>query len=167
MPPYPGMTPVPAPTRPASAPGPLSYALAIGTGGLLSLMVLFNGQLAAHGSALFASWTAHGAGTVAALVLLALLRPRRRREAGPAPLWAYFGGASGAVTVMLTSVAVNTPLALSGTLALGLAGQVGFGLAADRWGLFGLPRRRPGARDLAALGLICGGSLILIFLGRG
>ena len=48
----------------------------------------------------------------------------------------------------------------------GLAGQVVFGLAADRWGLFGLPRRRPGARDLAALALICAGSLIIIFLGR-
>jgi len=83
-----------------------------------------------------------------------------------APLWAYLGGISGAVTVMLTSFAVNSPIALSGTLALGLAGQVGFGLAADRWGLFGLPARRPGGRDFAALGLILAGSLLIILQGH-
>jgi transporter family-2 protein len=139
---------------------------AFATGGLLTLMVLFNGTLAAHGTPLFASWAAHGTGTVAAVLFLLMLRPRR--AAGPrAPLWAYLGGASGAVTVMLTSVTVNTVLALSGTLAVGLAGQVAFGLAADRWGLFGLPRRRPTGRDIAALALICAGSLVIIFGGRG
>ncbi len=143
-----------------------AYLAAFATGGLLTLMVLFNGQLAAHGTPLFSSWSAHGTGTIAALFLLALLRPAQRHPGIRPPIWAYLGGASGAVTVMLTSVTVNTGLALSGTLALGLAGQVVFGLIADRWGLFGLPRRRPTPRDFAALALICGGSLILIFLGR-
>jgi transporter family-2 protein len=84
-----------------------------------------------------------------------------------APLWAYLGGVSGAATVILTSVTVNTALALSGTLAFGLAGQVAFGLVADRFGLLGLPRRKPRLTDLVALALIISGSLILIFFGRG
>jgi transporter family-2 protein len=67
---------------------------------------------------------------------------------------------------MLTSTAVNSPLALSGTLALGLAGQVLFSLAADRWGLFGLPKRIPRLKDFAALALIFAGSMIIIF-GQG
>ena len=66
---------------------------------------------------------------------------------------------------MMTGVSLNSALALTGTLALGLAGQVAFSLAADRWGLFGLPRRRPTARDIAAVALITAGSLAIIFSG--
>ncbi|SFT74165.1 DMT family transporter [Mesorhizobium sp. YR577] len=149
---------------------PLHLLAAFGSGGLLTLMIHFNGELARYGNALFASWTAHGTGTVAALIFLAVLR--RRAPAGDVakartPFWAYLGGLSGAATVMLASAAVNSPLALSGTLALGLVGQMIFSLAADRWGLFGLPMRRPGARDFAALGLVLAGSAIIILFGKG
>ena len=141
---------------------PMHLAAALGTGGLLAVMVLLNGTLAAHGSLLFASWVPHATGTLAALLFLLLLRPARA-ETGRPPLWAYLGGIFGAVTVMLTSYTVNTTLALSGTIAIGLAGQVAFALVADVKGLFGLPVRRPTARDLFALGLILAGSLVLIF----
>jgi len=147
---------------------PRDLLAAFGTGGLLTLMVLFNGDLAHHTTPLFSSLAAHGTGTVAALLALALLtryRAQPRHAVPPAPLWAYAGGLSGAVTVMLTSITVNSALALSGTLALGLAGQVLFGLLADRFGLFGFARRRPTARDLGALALIVAGSVTIIFLG--
>lgn len=147
----------------------IHFMAAFGTGGLLTLMVHFNGELGRYGNALFSSWGAHGTGTVAAILFLALLYRRRDRNTAerlPAPFWAYLGGLSGAATVMLTSLAVNSPLALAGTLALGLAGQVVFSLGADLWGLFGLPRRRPTLRDLAALALILAGSaLIILFRG--
>jgi transporter family-2 protein len=145
---------------------PADFIAAFATGGLLSLMVLFNGTLAGHTTPFFSSVAAHGTGTIAALFLLATLPAARSRKDGPAvPLWAYLGGLSGAVTVVLTGYSMNTALALTGTLALGLAGQVAFSLAADRWGLFGLPRRRPTARDLAAVALITAGSLAIIFSG--
>ncbi|MCZ4347082.1 DMT family transporter [Devosia neptuniae] len=148
---------------------PLHVLAAFLSGGLLTLMVLFNGQLAHYGNPLFSSWAAHGTGTVAAIIMLAVLyrRPRAPTTAGKAPLWAYLGGISGALTVILTSTTVNSALALSGTLALGLAGQVVFSLAADRWGLFGMPRRRPTTRDMAALALIVAGSALIILFGRG
>ena len=154
----------------AARPAPLHLLLAFASGGLLTLMVDFNGLVALHGGALYSSWVAHGTGTVAAIVFLALLRfvpsPSSPSPKARAPLWAYLGGVSGALTVMLTSESVNTALALSGTLALGLAGQVLFSLAADRWGLFGLPRRIPRLKDFAALALIFAGSVIIIF-GQG
>lgn len=149
---------------------PLHLLVAFGTGGLLTLMVYFNGELGRYGNALFSSWAAHGTGTIAAVILLAVLWRRRPPSiAGKprAPLWAYLGGLSGGATVMLTSTAVNTPLALAGTLALGLAGQVVFGLAADRWGLFGLPRRKLSLRDMSALALIIAGSALIILFGMG
>lgn len=149
---------------------PLHLLAAFGTGGLLTLMVYFNGELGRYGNALFSSWAAHGTGTVAAVLLLAVLHRRSSpnlKPAGKIPLWAYLGGISGAATVMLTSTTVNSPLALSGTLAVGLAGQVIFGLAADRWGLFGMPVRIPRPRDLAALALIVAGSALIILFGMG
>jgi transporter family-2 protein len=149
---------------------PIFFVAAFATGGLLTLMVHFNGALAHQGNPLFSAWTAHGTGTLAASLLLALLS--RLRRAGPAaarlraPAWAYLGGLSGAATVMLTSTTVNSPLALSGTLALGLSGQAVFSLAADRWGLFGLPRRPLGARNILSLALILAGSALIILYGR-
>lgn len=144
----------------------LYFAAAFGTGGLLSLMVLFNGTLAAYGSLFFASWVPHLTGTVAALLFLVVLRPKRAEVARP-PFWVYLGGVSGAITVMLTSATLNSALALSGTIALGLAGQMVFSLFADMRGLMGLPQRTPTPRDYLALLLIIAGSLILIFFGSG
>ena len=147
--------------QPANA---IHFIAAFLTGGLLSLMVLFNGTLATYGSLFFASWVPHLTGTVAALVFLAVMRPKRAASARP-PLWVYLGGVSGAITVMLTSATLNSPLALSGTIALGLAGQMIFSLIADMRGMFGLPQRMPVSRDYIAVVLVIGGSLILIFFG--
>lgn len=154
--------------RPMTSPRLLSLLAAFGTGCLLTLMVLFNGQMAAAGTPLFASWLAHGAGSVAAIAFLAglFLMGKRPKLVAKIPLWAYFGGASGALTVMLTSFTVNSSLALSGTIALGLAGQVVFGLLADLWGFLGLPKRHPSRRDMASIGLILAGCIVLIFLGK-
>lgn len=147
----------------------LDLGLAFASGGLLTLMVLFNGEMGRFTTPLFSSWAAHATGTVAALLALAIAlvmrRGQRRAARTPAPFWAYLAGLSGAATVMLTSMTVNSPLALSGTLALGLAGQAGFALVTDRFGWFGLPVRRPTARDIAALALILAGSFLVIFAG--
>lgn len=151
-------------TTPASPPRFYHFAAAFGAGGLLTLMVLFNGTLAGFGSLFFASWVPHLTGTIAALLILVFFRPKRAANTRP-PLWAYLGGVSGGITVMLASASMNTALALSGTIALGLAGQVAFSLFADMRGLFGLPQRMPSGRDYLSLSLIIAGSLILIFFG--
>ncbi|MFA8443487.1 DMT family transporter [Yoonia sp.] len=153
-------------SQPSQSKQILYFSAAFGAGGLLSLMVLFNGTLAAYGSLFFASWVPHLTGTVAALLFLIILRPKRAEVKRP-PLWVYLGGVSGAVTVMLTSATLNSALALSGTIALGLAGQMVFSLFADMRGLFGLPQRTPLRRDYMALALIIAGSLVLIFFGSG
>ena len=148
---------------------PLHLAAAFASGCLLTLMVHFNGQLAHYGNALFSSWTAHGTGTVAALIYLAIMRPKKDAAAPAkpnAPLWAYCGGVVGGAIVILPSTAVNSPLALSGTIALGLGGQVIFSLLADLFGLFGLPKRRPDVQDMVAVCLILCGSALIILVGR-
>lgn len=147
-------------------------ALAFLSGGILALMVLFNGAVAHATSPFFSSLAAHGIGGVAACLALLLAQHRRPSPPGPqgrrrTPLWSYLAGLLGVATVMLTSMAVNTPLALSGTIALGLAGQAAFALAADRTGLFGMMRRRITWRDLAAFALVLAGSLLIVFARGG
>ncbi len=142
----------------------IHYLGAFAAGGLISLMLLTNGTLAQYGTLLFSSWVPHLTGTVLAIFVLLTLRPARAMPKRP-PLWAYLGGVSGGLTVIATSAAMNSALALSGTIALGLAGQIVFSLLADTKGLFGLPQRMPGWRDVTGLALIAAGALILIFFG--
>ena len=159
---------------PAQRTNPLHLLAAFASGGLLTLAIFVNGEAGRLGGAMFSSWLAHGVGTVVAIVFLAAIWRGQRAAAkeatakiGKAPLWAYIGGLCGAVTVMLTSISVNSPLALAGTLALGLAGQVVLSLAADFWGLLGLPKRRLDLRDAGAVILIATGSLLIILFGLG
>lgn len=149
---------------PSPSPRLIDFLGAFATGGLLTLMVWFNGTLATTGSLLFASWVPHATGSVLAIAVLLVLRPAKASNIR-APWWAYLGGISGAVTVMVTSATMNSALAISGTIALGLTGQMVFSLVADKWGMMGLPQRDPTWRDLAALTLILAGSVILIFFG--
>jgi transporter family-2 protein len=150
----------------SSPPAPrfIHYLGAFAAGGLISLMLLTNGTLAQYGTLLFSSWVPHLTGTVLAIAILLALKPARATHEHP-PLWAYLGGVSGGLTVIATSAAMNSALALSGTIALGLAGQIVFSLFADARGLFGLPQRMPGWRDFAGLTLISAGALVLIFFG--
>ncbi len=149
----------------------LTYlAAALGTGCMMTLLLYLNSQLAWHGGPMFASWTAHGTGMLAGVVLLLAWRRARPPAIGSrerAPVWAYMGGFTGAVNVMLGSSAVNLGLAITGTQAIGLSGQMLFSLAADKWGLLGLPRRRLGWRDLVPALLIVSGSLVIILFGVG
>lgn len=139
------------------------YLLAFFSGGLLSFMLLANGTLSEATNPGFASWVAHATGTAAALLIVMALRMRQQHNwVTGAPLWAFTGGFFGALIVIVTAIAVNSEISLAGTLALGLAGQAAFGLIADRLGLFGLPRRDVGMRDIASLVFVCVGSIAII-----
>ncbi|KYQ96473.1 hypothetical protein AWY96_24345 [Serratia plymuthica] len=140
--------------------------LALTAGALLALMISVNSVLASYNSPLFASWVAHGVGAIAAWLLLLLLL-RRRTPLSPAtapPRWAYLGGIPGALTVVVAAITVNSPLALAGSLALMLTGQVLFGMLSDSRGWFGAIQRRLRTNDIIATLLILAGCALLIFL---
>ena len=130
------------------------------------MMIEFNSLLAKFTSPVYASWVAHGLGGVAALALVAVFaRARARTLPQRPPLWFYLGGIPGAFTVILAAVAVNSRLALSGTIALMLVGQVVFGMLSDHFGLFRTPRRRLVLMDLVVSVAVLGGSALIIFGG--
>jgi bacterial/archaeal transporter family-2 protein len=146
----------------------MDWIWAILAGALLALMVTINSGLAAHTTPFTASWVVHGVGAVAAFVLfmgnLAVARRAGRiKVEGRTPLWTYFGGAPGAFAVALSSIAVNSELALAGGLSLLLVGQILFGLFSDQFGPFGTPKRGLNRYDFLSAACVIGGSAVLIF----
>lgn len=146
----------------------MDWIWAILAGALLAVMVTINSGLAAHTTPFTASWVVHGVGAVAAFVLLmanlAVSRKAGRiKVEGLTPLWTYFGGAPGAFAVALSSIAVNSELALAGGLSLLLVGQILFGLLSDQFGLFGTPKRGLNRYDFLSAACVIGGSAVLIF----
>lgn len=147
------------------------WLLAFMAGALLATMIACNSLLAKHSAPLFASWVAHGTGAAAAWLLVAAWSRvfgrapiEHRPEKGPA--WAYLGGMPGALTVILAAVTANGPLALSGTIAFMLVGQVIFGIVSDHTGLFGVAKRRLATIDALVVALVLGGSGLLAWGGR-
>ncbi|NJP92846.1 EamA-like transporter family protein [Nonomuraea sp. FMUSA5-5] len=137
-------------------------------------MTQANAVLAGHTGPLYASWAAHGLGAVVASVLvLALARrasatapaPAPAESEGRAPLWYYLGGIPGALVVVLSAIAVNSELALAGTIALMLTGQILFGTLSDHLGLLHTPRRRITPMDLAVAGCVLAGSVLIVVGG--
>ncbi|MDQ0423192.1 EamA-like transporter family protein [Rhizobium sp. CRIBSB] len=150
----------------------LDWFWAVLAGALLAVMVTINSGLAAHTTPFTASWVVHGVGGLAAFVLLianVVLAQRSGRIASgaKAPFWSYLGGAPGAFAVALSSIAVNSELALAGGLSLLLVGQILFGLVSDQFGLFGTPKRMLNRFDLLATICVIGGSALLIFSKGG
>ncbi|MER7368105.1 DMT family transporter [Nonomuraea wenchangensis] len=149
----------------------LDWSLAIAGGVLLTLMTQANAVLAGHTDALYASWAAHGLGAVVASILVLALARRApaAADAGEsqdrAPLWYYLGGIPGALVVVLSAIAVNSELALAGTIALMLTGQILFGTASDHLGLLHTPRRRVTPIDLAVAGCVLAGSVLIVLGG--
>ncbi|MCT9933588.1 DMT family transporter [Planotetraspora sp. A-T 1434] len=147
----------------------VDWLLALAGGVLLTLMTLSNAVLARYTDAVYASWAAHGLGALVALILVVVVRRGRPKtpgdDAGRAPLWYYLGGIPGAFVVIVSAVAVNSELALAGTIALMLTGQVVFGIVSDRLGLLRIPRRRITAMDLLVAGCVLAGSVLIVLGG--
>jgi transporter family-2 protein len=142
--------------------------LAIVGGGLLALMININSQLALETSAINASWIAHGLGSLLAFGLYHVVKktvgsPPSSMK-GDIPKLYYLGGLPGAFTVILASVTVNSVIGLSGTLALGLIGQLVCSILCEILGLFGLEKRTFTPIELLPISLVIFGSILIISL---
>ncbi|MEL4431679.1 DMT family transporter [Shewanella mangrovisoli] len=148
--------------------------VALCSGVLLALMIKLNSQLAMYSSPLLASWMAHGIGAITVLLMLFLLRKRLvGKEAKSTlnadasqsrlPWWAYLGGVPGAATVVLAAVTVNSELALAGTLALMLVGQLILSCIFDCCGYFGVVKRRIRFTEVIAMVMILLGAMLVIY----
>lgn len=149
----------------------INLSMALAGGVALASMIAVNSELAAFSSPLLASWVAHGAGAVTSIFVLLVASAWRGKKISlmpksGTPIWAYLAGVPGSFTVILAAITVNSPLGLSGSIVLIMAGQLLFGLISDNFGLFGLRKRLMNINDAIALVLMVTGCLIIMF-GRG
>lgn len=149
------------------------WLLGLSGGVLLALMVHYNSLLAQDTSPVLASWIAHGVGAVSSLVFILIhlrLSSIRKKETNlprkDFPFWFYLGGVPGIFTVILAAIVVNSKLAMAGSIALMLVGQVVFGIFSDCFGWFGMPKKRIVLTDFLVTLCILFGSAMIIF-GRG
>lgn len=137
--------------------------LAIFGGVILAVMIGLNSQLYAYVTPLEASWIAHGAGALAALLLLGLISRRMKKRNETAPWWAYLGGIPGALLVVLAVITVNSFLGITGTLVLSILGQVLFGMISDQFGWFGLEKHKVSKSRLLSVVPIMVGAMMIVF----
>jgi transporter family-2 protein len=139
--------------------------LAIIGGGLLALMISINSQLSLETSAINASWIAHGLGSLVALGLFHMTKGAMNSASpiqGRVPKLYYLGGLPDAFTVILASITVNSAIGLSGTLALGLIGQLVCSILCETLGLFGLDKKQFNIIDLLPISFVVFGSILII-----
>jgi len=143
-------------------------SMAVFSGVLLALMINVNSELAATTSAFFASWIAHGVGSVVALLLYLIFKSRgRSHEKVEVKKRYWFGGIPGAFTVVLASITVQSDIGLTGTLALALIGQFALSLLIEHFGLFNQPSVRLSLANLVPTLFVTTGALLIIFAKAG
>lgn len=137
--------------------------LTLCAGGLLALMVFFNGLLAKYIRPLEASLIIHLIGLTTSLLLVLLWKHRTTIAYQRIPKSAYITGIFGGIAVAIVGITVNGPIGVAGTVGLLVLGQVIYGWLSDTWGLFGTSRRRLSWPDLIQAMLILAGVGVLIY----
>ena len=134
--------------------------LSILSGILISVMMLFNGQLSeAYGNAL-ATVLIHAVGLLGIGAWLIVKKQSLKHTLGE-PWHLYVGGVIGIVTVMLTNLTF-LHLGVSLTLVLSLLGQVVISLVIDAAGLLGAKKVRFEKKKLIGVGLVAAGAVVML-----
>ena len=128
-------------------------------GGVISVMVMLNGQLASFLGAYEAAAVIHVVGVVFAGTLCLL---GRKRVWVKAPLWAYAGGAIGVLSTLFNNFAFGH-ISMTSIVALSLLGQTITSTCLDHFGWLGSVKRPLNAS--LAVGLACSAAGIAVMLG--
>ena len=137
--------------------------LAVASGALIALMLVANSTLQQALGPASALVSVHAVGLAVALPLALLIRwPGRRPGVAKWPL--FVGGFVGVVLLLIN----NRTIPVLGTglvVALGIVGQLAASTVVDHFGLFGLPQRRVGLRQLGGLAVAGTGAWLMVWVG--
>ena len=137
--------------------------LTLFAGGLLSLMVYFNGLLAKYISPFEASLIVHLVGLLTAFIIWLFFRPKTKNPHKKISLWPFFAGIFGGIAVAINGMTVNSPVGVAGTIGLFVLGQVIYSWFNDTWGWFGSTKRRLNTLDFLQAFFILAGVGVLIY----
>lgn len=128
-------------------------------GGLIAVMILFNGTLANAIGNYQSSVIIHTVGLIGIIVIL-VVRKSKIRFYKSVPLYAYSAGVVGVIPIICNNIGFNV-LGVSITLALGLLGQSVSSIIVDHYGLFNMTVSKFNKRKLVGLVIIIIGIVIM------
>jgi len=115
------------------------YVLSLLAGILITVMVMFNGQLSEHYGIFTAAIIIHIVGLILISVMLFVRRENPIKKFHP--WFFYLGGAIGVLTTVSNNFSFGR-ISVSSIMALGLLGQSITGIIIDHYGLLNMPKHR-------------------------
>lgn len=121
-------------------------------GGLIAVMILFNGTLSNAVGNYQSSVIVHLVGLIGLIVIL-VVRKAKIKIHKSVPLYAYSAGIIGVLPIIFSNISF-TVLGVSITLALGLLGQSVTSIVVDHYGLFDMTVVKFNKKKLVGLTII-------------
>lgn len=128
-------------------------------GGLIAIMILFNGTLANAIGNYQSTMIVHLVGLMGILMIL-FIRKTKIKFYKSVPLYAYSAGVIGVLPIIFNNIAFNV-LGVSVTLSLGLLGQSLMSIVIDHYGMFSMPIVQFNKRKILGLIVIVLGIAIM------
>ena len=128
-------------------------------GGLIAIMILFNGTLSNAIGNYQSTVIVHFVGLIGIIMIL-IVGKSKIRFFKSVPLYAYSAGVIGVLPILFNNISFAV-LGVSITLALGLLGQSLTSLVVDHYGLFNMTVVKFNKRKLVGLTIIIIGILIM------
>lgn len=130
-------------------------------GGLIAVMITFNGTLASSVGNFTSSIIIHLTGLIAIIAVLILSKSKLKLDR-TIPFYLYSAGAIGVFAVIFNNLSFSA-LGISITLALGLFGQTISSIIIDHFGLLGMKVVKFEKKKLIGLAIITLGILVMTF----
>lgn len=137
----------------------MNNIFAIIIGGLIAIMIYFNGALAMCTGNYSSSIIIHVVGLIAMIVILIVRREKIKIKKG-IPLYMYSAGVIGVFTVLLNNLTCAT-LGVSLTVALGLLGQSIASIVIDHFGLLGISVNKFNRKKIVGFTVILLGIVVM------
>ena len=128
-------------------------------GGLIAIMILFNGTLANAIGNYQSTVIVHLVGLIGIIIIL-VIRKSKVKIYKSVPLYAYSAGVIGVLPIIFNNISF-TVLGVSITLALGLLGQSVTSLVVDHYGMFNMTVVKFNKRKLVGLTIIIIGIVVM------
>lgn len=128
-------------------------------GGLIAVMILFNGTLANAIGNYQSSVIIHIVGLIGIVMILVVSKSKIKFYKS-VPLYAYSAGVVGVIPIICNNIGFNV-LGVSITLALGLLGQSVSSIIVDHYGLFNMTVLKFNKKKLVGLVIIIIGIVIM------
>lgn len=136
------------------------YLLSIAAGILISVMVMFNGQLSDHYGVYTATAIIHLIGLIFTSILLVVKKePVRRLH--KIPFYYFAGGLVGILTVLFNNLSFGK-ISVSAILAICLLGQSITSLVFDQFGFFNMPKSKFHKSKLIGISIVLLGIIVMV-----